>query len=597
MQRSILSVVTLVYSVSLAAAQTPDAAAIPRTTAAPKTEVLPTLPPKRFVIGLPSADKINNNGLALSPDGETLVYIGNRGGVLQLFRRSMDQLEAVPIPATEGAQVPFFSPDGQWIGFFTEDKLKKVALAGGPAVTLCEISSGRWGASWGLDGTIAFSLPGSGLLRVPAVGGVPQPLIKVQVGQGESHRWPDILPNGKAVLFTVFPGTLEEAYIAVANLETGQHGILLKGTQPRYVRTGHLVFARPGSLWAVPFDADRLELTGAPAPLLEDIQVNGSGLANYATADDGSLVYLSGAPARQVTMVWVDRQGAAQPLEAPPRAYTQPQLSPDGRQLTVTIQHEEGAKDHIWVYDLARGSLTRLTFEGSNHSSAWTPDGKGIVFQSTREGRSNLFWKPADVARAEEQITNSERSGGVSSISPDGKLAFYRENHPTNREDIWVVPLEGERKPSLFLQTPFDELVPQISPDGHWLAYLSDESGRFEVYVRPFPSSSGKWQISTEGGVEPLWARDGQELYYRSGDKVMAVEITMQPSFQAGTPRLLFEGSYTRRGAIRETNFDVWPDGQRFLMLKPTEQETAPTQINVVLNWFEELKRKVPTAQ
>ncbi len=268
MQRSILLVVTLVCSVSLAPAQRPDATATPRITSAPKTEVLPTPPLKRFVIGLPPADKINRNGLALSPDGKTLVYIGNRDGVLQLFRRSMDQLEAVPIPGTEGARVPFFSPDGQWVGFFTEDKLKKVALAGGPAVTLCEISRGRWGASWGLDDTVAFSFSGPGLLRVPAVGGAPQPLIKVAVGQGESHRWPDILPSGKAVLFTVFPGTLEEARIAVADLETGQHRILLKGTQPRYVRTGHIVFARPGSLWAVQFDADRLELTGAP--LLEN---------------------------------------------------------------------------------------------------------------------------------------------------------------------------------------------------------------------------------------------------------------------------------------------------------------------------------------
>ena len=596
MQRSILLVIALVCSVSLVMAQKPNTAAIPRTTATPKTEVQPTPPPNRFVIGLPPDDKINTNGLALSPDGRTLVYIGNRSGVLQLFRRSMDQLEAVPIPGTEGAQVPFFSPDGQWVGFFTEDKLKKVALAGGPAVTLREISGGRWGASWGLDDTIAFSLPGSGLLRVPAVGGAPQPLIKVEAGQGESHRWPDILPSGKAVLFTVFPGTLEEAHIAVADLETGQHAILLKGTQPRYVRTGHIVFARPGSLWAIPFDADRLELTGAPAPLLEDIQVNGGGLANYATADDGSLGYLSGAPARQVTMVWVDRKGMAEPLEAPPRAYTQPEFSPDGRQLTVTIQREEGGKDHIWVYDLPRGALTRLTFEGDNHASFWTPDGKRIAFRSTREGRSNLFWKPADGSAPEERLTTSEYYQQGGSFSPDGKLAFYRENHPTNREDIWVVPLEGERKPSLFLQTPFDELVPRVSPDGRWIAYLSDESGRFEVYVRPFPSSSGKWQISTEGGVEPLWARNGRELFYRTGDKVMAVEITTQPSFQAGTPRLVFEGSYVRHGGTPETNFAVTPDGQRFLMLKAVEQQPQ-SEIRVVLNWFEELKAKVPTGK
>ncbi len=606
--RSILLVVTLAWSLSFAAAQKPDATATPGTTSAPNTGVQP-IPAKRFVIGLPPADRITSNGLALSPDGKALVYVGNRGGALQLFRRLLtNQLDAVPIPGTEGAQGPFFSPDGRWVGFFAEDKLKKVALLDGHAVTLCEIPRGVWRASWSVDDTIVFSSPDSGLLRVPAVGGVPQPLIKGDFGRSGSVRWPDTLPGGKAVLFTVFPGTLQEAHVAVANLETGRQAILLKGTQPHYVQTGHIVFARPhsegdrgGVLWAVPFDAERLELTGTPAPLLEDIQVNGTGLANYATAIDGPLVYLSGAPARQVSLVWVDRSGAAEPIRVPARAYTQPQLSPDGRQLTVTIQ---GLRDEIWVFNLASGTSRRLTFQGSNHASFWTPDASRIVFRSTRDGRSNLFWKPADpwnaglslAAGAEEQITNSEHFGGVSSVSSEGKLAFYSENHPTNGHDIWVVALEGERKPTLFLQTRFDELVPRISPDGRWVAYVSNESGRYEVYVRPFPTDGGKWQISTEGGVEPLWARGGRELFYRNGDKVMALDITTESSFQAGVPRLVFEGSYVRHGGPPEVNFDVTSDGQRFLMLKATEQQPQ-SEIRVVLNWFEELKEQVPSGR
>jgi len=295
--------------------------------------------------------------------------------------------------------------------------------------------------------------------------------------------------------------------------------------------------------------------------------------------------------------VWVDRKGAVQPLAAPPRAYTHPQLSPDGSQLTVTISAAE--KDDIWVYDLARGSLSRLTFEGNNHVSVWTPDGKRMVFRSIRDGRSNLFWKPADGSGSEEQLTKSEHSLSLSSISSDGKMAFYTESDPSTRQDLWMVPLEGDRKASLILQTPFDEAAPSISPDGRWLAYLSNESGRLEVYIRAFPGPGGKWQISTEGGVEPLWSRDGRELFYWSGDKLMAVDITTQPSFQAGTPRLLFEGKYVRHGtSLAEPNFDISADGRRFLMFKQTErQEETLTQIHVVLNWFEELRRRVPAAQ
>ena len=291
------------------------------------------------------------------------------------------------------------------------------------------------------------------------------------------------------------------------------------------------------------------------------------------------------------TLVWVDREGASQPLGAPPGAYANPQLSPDGRQLAVRI---ETPTDDIWVYDLARGALSRLTFEGDNARPLWTPDGERIVYRSVRAGRQDVFWKLADGTGAEEQITTDGTVALVSSISPDGKLAFYY-NAPSAGRDLWMVPLEEDRKPSAFLEGPFNEVSPKISPDGQWVAYISDESGRKEIFVRPFPASSGKWQISTEGGEAPLWARNGHELFYLNGDKMMAVDITTEPSFQAGTPRMLFEENYVRRN--NEPNYDVSLDGERFVMIQASEEQDspAPQQINVVLNWFEELKRRVPT--
>jgi serine/threonine-protein kinase len=403
-------------------------------------------------------------------------------------------------------------------------------------------------------------------------------LTKLKEGES-SHRWPQFLPDGNTVLFTaVSGGSLDDAQIAAQPLDSAEHRVLLQGgTYARYVPTGHLVYYRAGTMMAVPFDPVRLEVRGTPAPVLEGIMAS------------------VGSFGGEVTPVWVDRKGAVQPLEAPPRIYQHPHLSPDGQKLAVTIQ---GAKDDIWVYDFPRRTLTRLTLEGFNHISFWTPDGKAIVFRSIRPAGTNFFGAPADGASTEEQLTRSITDNPtLSSVSPDGKLAFYSVEHPTMGRDIWVASLDGERNQSVLLQTPFDEVVPKISPDGRWLAYLSNESDRFEVYVRAFPGPGGRWQISTDGAVEPLWARNGRELFYRAGDKVMAVDITTQPSFQAGSPRLLFEGDYTTHNAPPEPNYDVSPDGQRFLMFKAQEEQHGLTQIHVVLNWFEELKRRVPTGR
>ncbi len=341
---------------------------------------------------------------------------------------------------------------------------------------------------------------------------------------------------------------------------------------------------------AVPFDSQRLAVAGTGFPVVEGIlQSTTTGAAQYSISATGSLVYIHGdAQAVQNRLVWVNRNGAEQPLAAPARPYVFPRLSPDGRRLAVTLQ---GQEVQLWLYDLSRETLSRFAFEGKFTSNpVWTPDGKRIVFNSNKEGPVNLFWQLADGTGGLERLTTSEYLHFPMSWSPDGKVLAFVEITPTTGYDIWTLGL-GDRKARPFLQTQFNESVPQFSPNGNWLAYISNETGRWEVYVQPYPSSGGKWQISTEGGTEPVWNRNGRELFYRNGDKMMAVDIAAQPSFTAGKPRMLFEGHYVPPPGTTP-NYDVSPDGQRFLMIKPSEAgDAAPAQINVVLNWFEELKR------
>jgi len=340
-----------------------------------------------------------------------------------------------------------------------------------------------------------------------------------------------------------------------------------------------------------------LEVKGSASPVVEGVSGNTAfGAAQFSLSNLGSLAYLPGDPLSVTqTMVWVNRQGVATPLPAPPRAYRAPRLSPDGRLVAVGIGTD------VWIYDIPRDTLTRLTFEKNNagNAASWTPDGKRVVFPSNRMGPQNLFWKPVDGSGPEERLTTSQNVQRASSFSPDGRFHVFSELDPKTGNDLWVLPMEGDRKPRVFLQTPFQERSGQFSPDGRWIAYASDESGRLEVYVRPFPGPGGKWQISTEGGSELAWSPKGKELFYRTGgqkEKMMVVEYQTQPTFGAGKPRLLFEGNYVGgTGGGAGASYSVSPDGQRFLMLKaPDQAQAALTQINVVLNWFEELKRRVP---
>jgi len=565
----------------------------PRPPASPSvTRLAVPLPPgERFIAGAVPA-------LALSPDGTRLVYALERKQGPQLYLRRLDRFDAVPIPGTEGASGPFFSPDGEWVGFTAGGKLKKVLLSGGAPVNICDVQDIR-GAAWAPDDTIIFTRAFTGaigLSRVSAAGGVPQPLTTPDPKQREfGHRWPEVLPGGKAVLFTIWlGGSFDNSRIGVVSLQTGERRILLEGGySPRYAPAGrpgqgYLVFARAGGLLAAPMDLVRLQTTGQPVPILEPTLMNTrTGAANYSLSSTGVLVYLPGSgQAAELTLAWVDRKGEARPLTQTRRVFDAMRLSPDGRRVATAVV--DGGGRNIWVYDLARDTLARLTFDSASADAApvWTPDGRLVTFSSARSGAGNLFWKPADGSGSEQRLTTSPHTQFPTSWSPDGKWLAFEQFDPVTQSDIWVLPrpdgASAEQKPRQFLKTSFSERGGRFSPNGRWLAYYSNESGQNQVYVQPFPGPGGKSQVSTDGGLEPMWATDGRELFYRNADRIMAVDVTTAPSFSAGKPRLLFERQYEFGPAF--TNWDVAPDGRQFLMLKGSDAG-APGQVNVVLNW------------
>ena len=554
---------------------------------------------KRFAVTPPLSATLADSALsavAISPDEKYLVYMAEGEGTTQLYMRPLDDLTAKPLPGTEGTiGGMFFSPDGESVAFGTRGELKRVSLKGGAAVTLCE-ASGFFGGSWGPDGAIVFSATvgaGRGLYSVSATGGDSKVLAIPDRRKAERmYQDPLILPDGKSVLFDVRGATFQ---INALRLDTGESKMVVEGgILLNYAPTGHLLYVRPeapGTLLAVPFDLERLEVTGGSAPVLQEIRNE-----DLAISKTGTLVYVPGGDRVSLAreFVWVDHEGKATPFKEMERT-EQPRVSPEGQRVALLVP-SGSTWGEIFVYDLARDTLRRLTFDGVNHTVVWTPDGERVVFVSHKDGPGNIFWTPADGSGQVELLFGTENDQWPGSFSPDGQLLALVEDDPETGFDIWTLSMNGDRKPEPFQRTSAKEWGPLFSPDGRWITYVSNESGRDEVYVQPYPKSPGKWQISNDGGRDPVWSPDGDKLFYRNGDKMMAVVVTNEPSFTPDKPELLFEGEYSFHAVPGWLNNDISVDGQKFLMIRSQViEESSPTQINVVLNWFEELNRLVPT--
>jgi serine/threonine protein kinase/Tol biopolymer transport system component len=536
----------------------------------------------------------------ISPDGTRLVYVSQG----RLFTRRLDQPTATELAGTQGAREPFFSPDGQWVAFFTQADLKKISVEGGTPVTLCA-GNGR-GGSWGEDGNIIAALTATGgLSRIPSAGGPPTPVTDLQSGE-ITHRWPQILPRSKAVLFTASTtGGYDAANIDVTSLADHRTRTLVRGgTFGRYLPSGHLVYVNRGTLFAVPFDLDRLEVRGTPAPVLDQVGYNaGVGSAQLDFSQTGTLIYRSGgAGGALLTVTWLDGGGKAQPLLAKPGAYGRPSLSPDEQQLAVDVTEESGTD--IWLYDLKRDTMTRLTFTGNNQFPVWSPDGRYIVFRAVGAG---AYVTRSDGAGKTQPLIQSKNLQGSWSFTPDGKrLAFHEQDLKTSY-DLWTVPIVSDGaglragKPEVFLQTPADERAPAFSSDGRWLAYMSDESGTYQIYVRAFPDKGGKWQISNSGGAYPMWSRNGHELFFEALDNhIMVAAYTVKgDSFVADKPRKWSEKQLG--GTINAAkNVDLAPDGKRIVALMPVETAEGQKAQNHVIfleNFFDEVRRKVPVSK
>jgi eukaryotic-like serine/threonine-protein kinase len=553
--------------------------------------------------------------VALSPDGKTLVFGAIWGGRQQLYARAMDELSAIPMSGASGGSSPFFSPDGQWVGFGAGGELRKVPLSGGPAVTLCKAAS-LYGASWGSDGTIVFATArNGGLWRVSAAGGTPEALTTLQPGE-YSHRLPHMLPGGHAVIFTISKGAnlWDDTQIVVRSLDTGKQTVLVTGgSDGRYVSTGHLVYVRLGTLMAVPFDPVRLAVIGGATGVIDGVMqaanrnlsdVDNTLAAQFTVSDTGALVYLTGGAvaAAERSLAWVDRQGTSQALPAPPRPYFVPRLSPDGQRVAVSTRDIR----QVWSYDIARGALSPVTVDGQSNYGIFAPDGKRVVFRSgAAGGEDNLYWKAADGSGPVDRLTTSARSQTPASWTPDGTtLAFVEEGDSTGffQFDIWVLSA-GDRKTRAVIHTAANEMTPEFSPDGRWLAYVSNESGRHEVYVQPYPGPGERHLISTNGGEQPAWSGNSRELFYVQGGSynsggvttLMSVTVATAPAFVAGTPAAVFESADLLTAWGR--SYDVAPDGRRFLITlnRALPANLPPAQMILVQNWFDELKRLVPT--
>jgi eukaryotic-like serine/threonine-protein kinase len=545
--------------------------------------------PARLLIAPPEPMSDTEGVLVISRDGHRVAYAAGPAGRQQLFVREIDQFASKAVPETEGVVSAAFAPDGQSIAFVAARKLRTVSLAGGTPLTLRDRVDGE-GVNWAADQTILYN-PGTatGIWRIPAAGG--ETVRVTQPGPKDNEqRFPEVLPNGNGLLFSALGGITDDQ-VYVESLRTHERRALVKGFAPHYLPTGHLVFVQAGTLFAVRFDAERFETKGEPVTLLEGIRQARSGKPLISYSDVGSMVYLAtSVEAGSNALVWVDRAGIEQPAGASGRPYAQPRLAPDGQHVVTSLR---GNTEDLWLIDLTRGTSSRLTAESNTSFPVWTPDGRRLTLASAKEGSYSIYWRPLDGSEPDERLLSGNSPNYPFSWSPDGRVLAFVSLNPTTLQDIRVLSVDQKGASKPFLETQFREGAPAFSPDGKWIAYVSDESGHFEIYVRPFPGPGEKWPISLEGGNEPVWPRNGRELFYRAGDTMMAVDVETTPTFSAGKPRKLFERAYERSLALW-ANYDASPDGQRFLMVRQENVSARATHINVALNWLEELRQKLP---
>jgi eukaryotic-like serine/threonine-protein kinase len=547
--------------------------------------------------------------LAVSPDGQRLSFLARAAdGRVQLWVRPFDGISAQPLAGTEGASAPFWSPDSQFLGFFADGKLKKINVSGGPPLVLCDarasVPGGAGaGGTWNRDGVIVFGATQVGRLqRVSAAGGEPSPVTMIDSERGESfHAWPVFLPDGRHFLYLAVGSKTGSQFdpngIFVGSLDNSERKLLVPGGSNVKYAEGFLTFVRGTTLMAQPFDAARLGVMGEAVPVAEQLFTgpNLGVVGAFSVSDTGVLAYETGATgAARSQLTWFDRSGRQLGTLGDPADYQQIRISPDGQRVAVTLPDPTTRNTDIWIYDVARGVRTRFTFDPSDDAfPVWSPDGSRIAF-ARRKALLEIYQKASSGAGMEEVVVSNNAANTISADwSPDGKFLSYTTFGSSTGADLFIAPLSGDPKPMPFLQTPFNEAIGQFSPDGRWIAYQSNESGRQEVYVAPFPGPGGKWQVSTAGGVGQRWRRDGKELFYVSNadNKLMAADVSGQgAAFEVRSVRALFEMKGRRTGN-NISSFDASADGQRFLINIVTDQTPASSSITLVVNWPALLKK------
>ena len=553
----------------------------------PRTVRSTLLPPEK------SAFAFDQGPMALSPDGRRMAFVATSSGTNMLWVRPLDAMSAQPLAGTEGASYPFWSPDNRFLGFFAGGKLKKIEASGGPPQTLAEASVGR-GGTWNREGVILFT-PSSrdSIYRVSSAGGEATPVTKLDVEASQfSHRWPLFLPDGRRFLYLAQASltTNEKNRIYAASLDGGAPKLLFSGNTNVVYAPRHLLFQRDRTLLAQPFDVKTLRFTEEAFPVAENVSFFPSfASAVFTASDTGLIAYQAGSGGGLTQLTWLDRAGKPVGTVGVPGLFASPRLAHDGRRLAVGTEDSQGLAD-VWIFDLERNTPTRFTFDpNADLSPVWSPDDSRVVFSASRKNPADLYQKNSAGAASEEPLVASNTFKVPLDWSPDGRVLLFQTNDPKRRSiwDLWTYSV-GDRKATPFLQTPFNEVTARFSPDGRWIAYASNESGKEEVYVVPFPGPGGKWQVSTAGGRVPIWTRGGREIVYEApADEIMAVEVSTDPTFRAGVPRVLFK---TRLKPPPGRQFDVTPDGERFLVnLRPGDQMSDP--ITLVLNWAAERKR------